>query len=50
MEKRAFTPHEIAEAGMAIALAYGLSMIKVYHLPMGGFITAGSMIPLLLLA
>ncbi|MBU7011673.1 MAG: hypothetical protein HXS46_13380 [Theionarchaea archaeon] len=46
MEKRAFTPHEIAEAGMAIALAYGLSMIKVYHLP----ITAGSMIPLLLLA
>ncbi len=49
MEK-ALTSHEIAEAGIAIALAFVLSMIKVFHLPMGGSITAGSMIPILLLA
>ncbi|KYK36704.1 MAG: energy-coupled thiamine transporter ThiT [Theionarchaea archaeon] len=48
--KRAFTSREIAEAGIAIALAFVLSMIKVYRLPMGGSITAGSMIPILLLA
>jgi thiamine transporter len=50
MEKPLFTSREIAEAAMAIALAFVLSMIKVYHLPAGGSVTAGSMIPILLLA
>ncbi len=50
MEKRAFTSHEIAEAAIAIALAYVLSMVKIYHLPAGGSVTAGSMIPILFLA
>lgn len=50
MAEKTFTSHEIAEAGIAIGLAFVLSMIKVYHLPAGGSITAGSMIPILLLA
>ncbi|MBU7046980.1 MAG: energy-coupled thiamine transporter ThiT [Theionarchaea archaeon] len=50
MVKRIFTAREIAEAGIAIGLAFVLSMIKVYHLPAGGSVTAGSMIPILLLA
>jgi thiamine transporter len=50
MVKRVFTAREIAEAGIAIGLAFVLSMIKVYHLPAGGSVTAGSMIPILLLA
>lgn len=50
MVKTIFTAREIAEAGIAIGLAAVLSMIKVYHLPAGGSITAGSMIPILLLA
>ncbi len=50
MAEKTFTSHEIAEAGIAIALAFVLSMIKLYHLPMGGSVTAGSMIPILLLA
>lgn len=50
MVKRAFTSHEIAEAAIAIALAYVLSMVKIYHLPAGGSVTAGSMIPILFLA
>lgn len=45
-----FTPMQVAEIAIAIALAVVLSMIKVYHLPMGGSVTAGSMIPILLLA
>ena len=50
MEKPTITSRDIAEAGIAIALAFVLSMIKVFHLPMGGSVTAGSMIPILLLA
>ena len=50
MEKPTLTPREIAEAGIIIALAFVLSMIKIFHLPMGGSVTAGSMIPILLLA
>ncbi len=44
------TTREIAEAAVAIALAFILSMIKIFEAPMGGSITAGSMIPILLLA
>lgn len=50
MTEKTFTSREIAEAALAIALAFVLSMIKIYHLPMGGSVTAGSMIPILLLA
>ena len=42
-------PQEIAEAAIAIALAFVLSFIKIYELPMGGSVTAGSMVPLLIL-
>lgn len=50
MAEKTFTARDIAEAGIAIALAFILSMIKIYHLPAGGSVTAGSMIPILLLA
>lgn len=50
MAEKTFTARDIAEAAIAIALAFILSMIKIYHLPAGGSVTAGSMIPILLLA
>lgn len=40
----------LAEAGIMIALSVLLSRIKVYEAPMGGSVTAGSMIPILLFA
>lgn len=40
----------LAEGGMMIALATILSYIKVYDAPMGGSVTAGSMIPIILFA
>jgi thiamine transporter len=39
----------IVEAGVLIALAAVLSTIKIYRMPQGGSITAGSMIPILLI-
>jgi len=41
---------DLVEAAVMVALALVLSMIKVYHLPYGGSVTAGSMIPILYLA
>ena len=38
------------EAGVMIALATVLSLIKVYQAPQGGSVTAGSMIPIILIA
>lgn len=46
MEER-FSTKIIAEVAMVIALSTVLSFIKIYHLPQGGSITAGSMVPLL---
>lgn len=40
----------IVEAGIMIALAFVLSTIKIYKMPQGGSVTAGSMIPILLFA
>lgn len=40
----------LAEAGMMLALATLLSFIKVYTMPMGGSVTAGSMIPIIVIA
>ena len=40
----------LIEAGIMIALATILSRIKIYKAPMGGSVTAGSMIPIILFA
>lgn len=40
----------LTEAGIMIALAVLLSRIKIYEAPMGGSVTAGSMIPIILFA
>ena len=45
-----FTPELIARIGIALALATILKMLRLYHLPQGGSITLGSMIPILLIA
>jgi len=47
MQRSSFSIRVIAEVSMMVALATVLSMIKIYHLPQGGSITAGSMVPLL---
>ena len=47
MAKKAFSIRIVAEAAMAVALSVVLSFIAIYHLPEGGSITAGSMVPLL---
>jgi len=48
--KSIFTAREISEMAIAIALSTVLSFIKVFQLPQGGSITAGSMIPIIYLA
>jgi len=48
--KTIFTAREISEMSIAIALSTVLSFIKVFQLPQGGSITAGSMIPIIYLA
>lgn len=40
----------LVEAGVMIALAYALSLVKIFTLPQGGSITAGSMIPIIVYA
>lgn len=40
----------LAEIATSVALAYVLNLIIIYHLPQGGSITLGSMVPILLLA
>jgi len=40
----------LVEAAMMIAISYVLSLIKVFQMPMGGSITAGSMVPLVIFA
>lgn len=40
----------VVEAGIMIALAQVLSYIKIFELPQGGSITAGSMVPILIFA
>jgi len=48
--KSIFAAREISEMAIAIALSTVLSFIKVFQLPQGGSITAGSMIPIIFLA
>lgn len=40
----------LAEIAISVALSYVLNLIIIYHLPQGGSITLGSMVPILLLA
>lgn len=40
----------LAEGGIMIALSVLLSLIKIYQMPNGGSVTAGSMVPILLFA
>jgi len=49
-KKVKFTPELITRIGIALALATILKMLRLYHLPQGGSITLGSMIPILLIA
>lgn len=41
---------QLVESGIAVALAAALGLVKVYQLPQGGSITAGSMVPLFYLS
>jgi thiamine transporter len=38
----------LVEGALMVALAFALSFVKVYHLPQGGSVTLGSMVPILL--
>lgn len=40
----------LGEVAVMVALAYVLNLIKIYHLPQGGSITLGSMVPVLLIS
>lgn len=48
--KTGFTTRTIVEAGMMLAMATVLGRIKLFSMGMGGSVTAGSMVPLLLFA
>lgn len=48
-EKKFFSVQMIAEAGITLALAYVLSLFKLYKMPFGGSITI-SMLPIMLYA
>jgi thiamine transporter len=48
--KRMFSTKIIAEVAVFVALATVLSHIKIFSLPQGGSVTAGSMMPILWLA
>ncbi|MBM3450052.1 MAG: energy-coupled thiamine transporter ThiT [Armatimonadetes bacterium] len=41
---------ENAEIAVAVALSVVLGLVRIYHLPQGGSITAGSMVPIFLVA
>ncbi|WPC42013.1 energy-coupled thiamine transporter ThiT [Clostridium sp. JS66] len=45
-----FNTHLITQIGIALALATILKIFRIYHLPQGGSVTLGSMIPIILMA
>lgn len=47
---KTFSTRALSEIVVVIALSTVLSYIKIYHLPQGGSVTAGSMVPLLWLS
>ncbi len=50
VKKITLTTRMITHIGLALALAAVLHAVRIYHLPQGGSITLGSMIPILLIA
>ena len=50
IKKIKLTPSIIARIGLALALSCILQVFRIYHFPMGGSITLGGMIPLLLIS
>lgn len=48
--KKGLNVKMLTEGGMMIALSILLGRIQLYHLPNGGSVTAGSMIPLMIFA
>lgn len=50
IKKINLTPSIIARIGLALALSCILQVFRIYHFPMGGSITLGGMIPLLLIS
>lgn len=50
IRKIKFDTRLIAQIGIALTLATVLKIFRIYHLPQGGSITLGSMVPILLLA
>ncbi|SDF17706.1 energy-coupled thiamine transporter ThiT [Sporomusa acidovorans] len=50
MKKVTFNARMMAHIGLALALAVILHTLKLYHMPQGGSITLGGMIPILLIA
>ncbi|SMD05470.1 energy-coupled thiamine transporter ThiT [Sporomusa malonica] len=50
MKKVTFNARMMAHIGLALALAAILHAFKLYHMPQGGSVTLGSMIPILLMA
>lgn len=45
-----FTTQLVTQIGIALALATILKIFRIYHLPQGGSVTLGSMVPILLMA
>lgn len=48
--KKKLTTRVIAQVAIAVALATILQFIKIIHLPQGGSVTLGSMLPIILIA
>ncbi len=48
--KRKYSTKMVVEAGIMIALATALSYVKLFQMPNGGSVTAGSMVPLIIFA
>jgi len=48
--KKKYSTKMIVEAGIMIALATALSYVKLFQMPNGGSVTAGSMVPLIIFA
>lgn len=49
-KKIEFTTQLISRIGIALALATILKIFRLYHLPQGGSVTLGSMVPILVIA
>lgn len=50
IRKEKFTTKKVAVIGVALALAYVLSLFKLFKAPFGGSVTLGSMVPIIFIA